>query len=135
MRALLLTRRRPRFGQRKSWSPRLDERIAELERLRDDLDSCIGCGCLSLQRCNLYNKEDRLSTRGPGARLLNGAYYIVGATPAYRSATAIFTVPGLAASSVRVFGEGRTVPVRNGRFTDAFAGLGVHIYIAAPPGL
>ena len=35
------------------------------------LRSCIGCGCLSLQRCNLYNKEDRLSTRGPGARLLN----------------------------------------------------------------
>ena len=70
-----------------------------------------------------------------GARLLNGAYYIVAANPAYRSATATFTVPGLAASSVRVFGEGRSLSVRNGRFTDSFAGLGVHIYIAAPPGL
>jgi len=70
-----------------------------------------------------------------GARLLNGSYYIVAVNPGYRSATATFTVPGLAASSVRVFGEGRTVPVRNGRFTDAFAGLGVHIYIAAPQGL
>jgi MerR family redox-sensitive transcriptional activator SoxR len=55
----------------KSWRGRLDERIAELERLRDDLDGCIGCGCLSLQRCNLYNKADRLSERGPGARILN----------------------------------------------------------------
>ncbi len=55
----------------KTWRGRLEERIAELERLRDDLDSCIGCGCLSLQRCNLYNKNDRLSERGPGARILN----------------------------------------------------------------
>jgi MerR family redox-sensitive transcriptional activator SoxR len=55
----------------KSWRGRLDQRIAELERVRDDLDSCIGCGCLSLQRCNLYNKNDRLAERGPGARLLN----------------------------------------------------------------
>jgi MerR family redox-sensitive transcriptional activator SoxR len=55
----------------KSWRGRLDQRIAELERLRDDLDTCIGCGCLSLQRCNLYNKNDRLAKCGPGARLLN----------------------------------------------------------------
>ena len=55
----------------KSWRSRLDERISELERLRDDLDGCIGCGCLSLQRCNLYNKNDRLAERGPGARILN----------------------------------------------------------------
>jgi MerR family redox-sensitive transcriptional activator SoxR len=55
----------------KSWRTRLDERISELERLRDDLDGCIGCGCLSLQRCNLYNKGDRLAERGPGARILN----------------------------------------------------------------
>jgi MerR family transcriptional regulator, redox-sensitive transcriptional activator SoxR len=55
----------------KSWRGRLDQRIGELERLRDDLDSCIGCGCLSLQRCNLYNKNDRLAEGGPGARLLN----------------------------------------------------------------
>src|SRR5689334_25027535 len=55
----------------KSWRTRLDERISELERLRDDLDGCIGCGCLSLQRCNLYNKADRLAERGPGARILN----------------------------------------------------------------
>lgn len=55
----------------RSWRGRIDQRIAELERLRDDLDSCIGCGCLSLQRCNLYNKNDGLAERGPGARILN----------------------------------------------------------------
>ena len=54
----------------RNWRSRLNERIAELERLRDDLDTCIGCGCLSLQRCNLYNRDDRLAARGPGARLL-----------------------------------------------------------------
>jgi MerR family redox-sensitive transcriptional activator SoxR len=54
----------------KGWRGRLEERIAELERLRDDLDTCIGCGCLSLQRCNLYNRQDRLAAQGPGARLL-----------------------------------------------------------------
>ena len=55
----------------RTWRSRLEERIAELERLRDDLDTCIGCGCLSLQRCTLYNPADRLATQGPGARLLN----------------------------------------------------------------
>ena len=54
----------------KGWRGRLEQRIAELERLRDDLDDCIGCGCLSLQRCSLYNHQDRLSGQGPGARLL-----------------------------------------------------------------
>jgi MerR family redox-sensitive transcriptional activator SoxR len=54
----------------KSWRGRLEQRIAELERLRDDLDTCIGCGCLSLQRCALYNHQDRLAATGPGARLL-----------------------------------------------------------------
>lgn len=54
----------------RTWRSRLDQRIAELERLRDNLDSCIGCGCLSLQRCSLYNKNDKLAEQGPGARLL-----------------------------------------------------------------
>jgi MerR family redox-sensitive transcriptional activator SoxR len=54
----------------RNWRGRLNERIAELERLRDTLDSCIGCGCLSLQRCNLYNRDDQLAARGAGARLL-----------------------------------------------------------------
>jgi MerR family transcriptional regulator, redox-sensitive transcriptional activator SoxR len=54
----------------RTWRGRLDERIAELERLRDDLDECIGCGCLSLQRCTLYNRQDHLASQGPGARIL-----------------------------------------------------------------
>ena len=55
----------------KHWRTRLDDQIAALQRLKGGLDNCIGCGCLSLQRCNLYNKADRLSERGPGARILN----------------------------------------------------------------
>jgi MerR family redox-sensitive transcriptional activator SoxR len=54
----------------KKWRGRLDEQIQALVALRDGLDSCIGCGCLSLQRCRLYNPEDRVSELGPGARLL-----------------------------------------------------------------
>ncbi len=55
-----------------SWRPLLDERIALLEGLRDELDSCIGCGCLSLDRCALYNPDDRARTLGSGPRYLLG---------------------------------------------------------------
>ena len=48
----------------------LDERIGVLERMRDTLDGCIGCGCLSLDRCALYNPADRLAAEGPGPRLV-----------------------------------------------------------------
>ena len=50
----------------------LDERMRMIERMRDRLDGCIGCGCLSLRQCALYNPDDRLRARGPGARLLPG---------------------------------------------------------------
>ncbi|MCP5181547.1 MAG: redox-sensitive transcriptional activator SoxR [Pseudomonadales bacterium] len=48
----------------------LDSRIALLTRTRERLDGCIGCGCLSLKRCALYNADDRAYRRGPGPRLL-----------------------------------------------------------------
>ena len=51
-----------------AWTARIDARIAELERLRDSLDSCIGCGCLSLDRCRLANPGDRAAERGAGPR-------------------------------------------------------------------
>ncbi|HEY0951808.1 redox-sensitive transcriptional activator SoxR [Nocardioides sp.] len=51
----------------RSWRPRLDEQIERLQRLRDTLDSCIGCGCLSLRSCALHNPGDVLAERGPGA--------------------------------------------------------------------
>jgi MerR family redox-sensitive transcriptional activator SoxR len=54
------------------WQRRLDERIAELELLRDSLTSCIGCGCLSLRRCALYNPADRAAALGSGPRYLLG---------------------------------------------------------------
>jgi MerR family redox-sensitive transcriptional activator SoxR len=50
------------------WRPRLDERIATLTRLRDQLDACIGCGCLSLQSCRLSNQDDSARRFGPGRR-------------------------------------------------------------------
>jgi MerR family transcriptional regulator, redox-sensitive transcriptional activator SoxR len=55
-----------------SWTKRIDERIAELERLRAGLTRCIGCGCLSLQDCQYANPGDRASRFGPGPR-----YWIV----------------------------------------------------------
>ncbi|MFJ8042689.1 redox-sensitive transcriptional activator SoxR [Kitasatospora sp. NPDC096147] len=53
-----------------SWQSRIDEQIAELERLKQKLTGCIGCGCLSLSRCALYNAGDRAAATGPGARYL-----------------------------------------------------------------
>ena len=54
----------------KSWRPQLDLQIAELMRLRDNLDSCIGCGCLSLKTCSLYNPRDIAASLGSGPRYL-----------------------------------------------------------------
>jgi MerR family redox-sensitive transcriptional activator SoxR len=50
------------------WTTRIGERIAELERLRAGLTECIGCGCLSLDRCRLANPADRAGRHGPGPR-------------------------------------------------------------------
>jgi MerR family redox-sensitive transcriptional activator SoxR len=58
-----------------SWRLRIDEQIRTLQGLRDDLDSCIGCGCLSLGTCTLYNPGDKAARFGTGAR------YLLGDTP------------------------------------------------------
>ncbi len=50
----------------RAWRPRLDEQIERIERLRDQLESCIGCGCLSLRSCALRNPGDQAADRGPG---------------------------------------------------------------------
>ena len=55
-----------------AWRPMLDQRISLLEGLRDVLDSCIGCGCLSIDRCRLRNPGDRAALLGPGPRYLPG---------------------------------------------------------------
>lgn len=52
------------------WRAELDNRITTLERLRDNLTSCIGCGCLSLKSCHLHNPQDQLSSAGPGPHRL-----------------------------------------------------------------
>ncbi len=54
-----------------AWRADLDDRIATLTRLRDQLSGCIGCGCLSLKTCPLRNPQDRARERGPGARLFD----------------------------------------------------------------
>ena len=55
------------------WRAELDRRIAQLERLRDNLDGCIGCGCLSVEACPLRNPDDALAREGPGAHYLDPA--------------------------------------------------------------
>jgi len=54
------------------WTARVDDRIAELERLKAGLTQCIGCGCLSLQRCRLANPDDGVGRAGPGPRFWLG---------------------------------------------------------------
>jgi len=60
----------------RTWRSRIDQRIHELERLREGLTECIGCGCLSLDRCKLANPEDRAAKLGPGPR-----YWIADRSP------------------------------------------------------
>jgi MerR family redox-sensitive transcriptional activator SoxR len=55
-----------------SWRPRLDAQIELLTRMRDQLDECIGCGCLSLASCGLWNPSDAAAEMGPGPRYLLG---------------------------------------------------------------
>lgn len=55
-----------------AWRADLDARIEQLARLRDDLSECIGCGCLSLDRCALFNRRDKAASRGAGPRYLMG---------------------------------------------------------------
>jgi MerR family transcriptional regulator, redox-sensitive transcriptional activator SoxR len=52
----------------RTWTKRIDQRIAELERLRAGLTQCIGCGCLSIDKCEYANPADRAGRRGPGPR-------------------------------------------------------------------
>lgn len=54
----------------RTWRQRIDDQIGALERLRDGLESCIGCGCLSLKTCAIQNPGDLAGTRGPGAAYL-----------------------------------------------------------------
>jgi MerR family redox-sensitive transcriptional activator SoxR len=56
----------------RSWQPLLQQRIDTLIQLRDQLNSCVGCGCLSLKSCALYNPDDLAAQRGSGARYLMG---------------------------------------------------------------
>ena len=61
----------------KGWTARVDERIAELQRLREGLTACIGCGCLSLRECQFANPGDRMSAAGPGPRFWIGGRHAI----------------------------------------------------------
>lgn len=54
------------------WEDRVDEQIAALQRLKERLSGCVGCGCLSLRKCRLYNPHDQAAQAGAGARYLLG---------------------------------------------------------------
>jgi MerR family redox-sensitive transcriptional activator SoxR len=56
----------------RTWQQRIDAQIAELQLLRRKLGGCVGCGCLSLKTCSLYNPDDTAAAHGPGARWLLG---------------------------------------------------------------
>jgi MerR family redox-sensitive transcriptional activator SoxR len=55
-----------------TWRVRIDARIAELERLKHGITDCIGCGCLSLEHCNILNRDDHMASRGSGPRFWVG---------------------------------------------------------------
>ena len=57
----------------RNWRGELDAKIAYLERLRDTFTGCIGCGCLSMKNCPIYNEDDKLAEEGPGAVILERA--------------------------------------------------------------
>lgn len=61
------------------WAADLDRRILQLQKLRDGLSGCIGCGCMSIDRCPMYNPDDRLGAEGSGPRRL-----LVGVTAKHR---------------------------------------------------
>ena len=54
-----------------SWRDELNSRIAYMERLRDSMTGCIGCGCLSMKNCPIYNLDDKLAAEGAGAVILD----------------------------------------------------------------
>ena len=56
-----------------SWQQTLNDKISYMQRLRDSLDRCIGCGCLSMQSCPIYNPEDILASKGPGPVILDAS--------------------------------------------------------------
>jgi MerR family transcriptional regulator, redox-sensitive transcriptional activator SoxR len=66
----------------RTWQSKLDDKIAELQRIRSTLTDCIGCGCLSLRRCALYNPADAAAAHGPGARWLLGDTLAADTAPA-----------------------------------------------------
>ena len=66
-----------------AWQAELDDRIAYLQRLRDSLTGCIGCGCLSMKKCPIYNQDDKLATEGSGPVILERGQAVRSNKPPY----------------------------------------------------
>ena len=69
----------------RAWRGELDKRIERLEELRDELGGCIGCGCLSLRSCAIFNPDDVAAARGSGPRFLTGESSPVGNRQSHHS--------------------------------------------------
>jgi MerR family redox-sensitive transcriptional activator SoxR len=92
----------------RAWQARIDGRVAELRRMSATLASCIGCGCLSLRRCALYNPADTAAGLGPGAR------WLAGDDPPYHDPADEQTGPARPARAARASrGPARRGPVRS----------------------
>ncbi len=109
------------------WKP---EVAAEIGRLSREIASLAPA---------LLSPEVPVVVQGPspvkaGARRYNGATYVIAANASFSRVAARIRVPGLRASRVRVFGEGRTVPVVDGAIEDSFRGLAARVYVAPPVG-
>jgi len=110
-----------------SWQPDIAARIAAVDRRIAALAPAL----LAPERPVAYLPN---AVRA-GARTLAGATYVIAVNASYRlPAKARITLPGFTAHSIRVYGEGRTLPVRNGVFADTLAPLQARIYVAPPPG-
>ena len=108
------------------WRPDVS---AEIRRISDRI-TALAPALLAPEVTVVYDEQGLVKV---GARRYNGATYVIAANASFARRRATFTVPGLKATQLRVFGEGRMVPVRQGRIADGFRGLAAHIYIADPP--
>ena len=77
----------------RNWNARVDERIAQLERLKRDLTDCIGCGCLSLERCHVLNPGDAAAALGPGPRWWLGDQPLTHQPAAHQPPSAQTSIP------------------------------------------
>ena len=108
------------------WTPTVTQAITDINREITSLSP-------ALLGPSLPVVADRSNPVKVGARRYDGATYIIAVNASLTHASATFSIPDLTGRQALVYGEHRTVPIRNSEITDAFPGLAVHIYLVAPP--